>query len=85
MILTGSNPGSGHSVVSTPAVSLVGSYELLVWLIRTAGPLERGLSADYASGDAVYCALARALSIGTAHGEGGSKTSARRQIRRGNR
>jgi hypothetical protein len=35
----------GAAVAAWPAVSLVGSYELLVWLIRTAGALERGPSA----------------------------------------
>jgi hypothetical protein len=34
----------GAAVAAWPAVSLVGSYELLVWLIRTAGSVERGLS-----------------------------------------
>jgi hypothetical protein len=32
----------GAVVAAWPAVSLVGSYELLVWLIRTAGALEQG-------------------------------------------
>src|SRR5580693_8015688 len=34
----------GAAVAAWPAVSLVGSYELLVWLIRTAGEVEHGLS-----------------------------------------
>ena len=34
----------GAVVAAWPAVSLVGSYELLVWLIRTAGTVERGVS-----------------------------------------
>jgi hypothetical protein len=34
----------GAAVAAWPAVSLVGSYELLVWLIRTAGEIEHGLS-----------------------------------------
>src|SRR5262249_3612286 len=37
-----------------PAVSLVGSYELLVWLIRTSGPTARGPSAVHRS-DAAVC------------------------------
>jgi hypothetical protein len=34
----------GAVVAAWPAASLVGSYELLVWLIRTSGALERGPS-----------------------------------------
>jgi hypothetical protein len=34
----------GAAVAAWPAASLVGSYELLVWLIRTAGALEQGPS-----------------------------------------
>src|SRR5947199_9563319 len=37
----------GAIVAAWPAVSLVGSYELLVWLIRTSGVLERGPSAGH--------------------------------------
>jgi hypothetical protein len=59
----------GAAVAAWPAVSLVGSYELLVWLIRTAGSLERGPSADHVSGGAAHCALARSRSIATADGE----------------
>jgi uncharacterized protein DUF2637 len=36
----------GAVVAAWPAVSLVGSYELLVWLIRTSGAVERGPSAE---------------------------------------
>ena len=37
----------GAAVAAWPAVSLVGSYELLVWLIRTAGTVERGVSGEH--------------------------------------
>src|SRR5580693_7468989 len=37
----------GAVVAAWPAVSLVGSYELLVWLIRTSGAVERGSSAEH--------------------------------------
>jgi Protein of unknown function (DUF2637) len=37
----------GAVVAAWPAVSLVGSYELLVWLIRTSGAAERGPSAGH--------------------------------------
>jgi hypothetical protein len=36
----------GAVVAAWPAVSLVGSYELLVWLIRTAGTLGQGPAAE---------------------------------------
>ena len=39
----------GAVVAAWPAVSLVGSYELLVWLIRTSGAAERGPSAEHLS------------------------------------
>jgi hypothetical protein len=42
----------GAAVAAWPAVSLVGSYELLVWLVRTAGAMERGVSSEHlAAGD----------------------------------
>jgi hypothetical protein len=37
----------GAVVAAWPAVSLVGSYELLVWLIRTSGAADRGPSAEH--------------------------------------
>jgi Protein of unknown function (DUF2637) len=37
----------GAVVAAWPAASLVGSYELLVWLIRTSGAVERGPSAGH--------------------------------------
>ena len=37
----------GAVIAAWPAVSLVGSYELLVWLIRTCGRLEREPSAEH--------------------------------------
>jgi len=43
----------GAVVAAWPAVSLVGSYELLVWLIRTAGTAERGPSAVHRRNGAV--------------------------------
>jgi hypothetical protein len=44
----------GAVVAAWPAVSLVGSYELLVWLIRTSGTVERGSSAEH-FGEAAAC------------------------------
>jgi hypothetical protein len=42
----------GAAVAAWPAISLVGSYELLVWLIRTSGAVERGPSAEHLGEDA---------------------------------
>ena len=47
----------GAVVATWPAVSLVGSYELLVWLIRTSGTAERRPSAGHL-GDAAACRAA---------------------------
>jgi hypothetical protein len=47
----------GAVVVAWPAVSLVGSYELLVWLIRTSGTVEHRPSAGQ-PGDAAPCRAA---------------------------
>ncbi len=47
----------GAVIAAWPAVSLVGSYELLVWIIRTAaaGDLGRGPAADHGGPQADYC------------------------------
>ncbi|HEY6311051.1 MAG TPA: DUF2637 domain-containing protein [Streptosporangiaceae bacterium] len=47
----------GAVVAAWPAVSLVGSYELLVWLIRTSGTAEHRPPAGYL-GDAAPCRVA---------------------------
>jgi hypothetical protein len=57
----------GAAVAAWPAVSLVGSYELLVWLIRTAAP-DQGPPAQQASGDAADSAPGRPVPAGTANG-----------------
>ena len=49
----------GAVVAAWPAVSLVGSYELLVWLIRTSGALERGPSAEHPCENTACHAAAR--------------------------
>jgi hypothetical protein len=59
----------GAAVAAWPAVSLVGSYELLLWLIRTAGALEQGPAAEPGRNGAPCCALVRPLPAATA-GEG---------------
>ena len=47
----------GAVIAAWPAVSLVGSYELLVWIIRTAaaGDLDRGPAADHGGPQADHC------------------------------
>ena len=49
----------GAVVAAWPAASLVGSYELLVWLIRTSGAMEREPSAAHRCGNTVCLAAAR--------------------------
>ena len=58
---------TGAAVAAWPAVSLVGSYELLVWLIRTAAP-DQGPPAQQASGDTAHSAPGRPVPAGTASG-----------------
>jgi hypothetical protein len=59
----------GAAVAAWPAASLVGSYELLLWLIRTAGALEQGPPAEPDRNGAPGCALVRPVPAATA-GEG---------------
>jgi hypothetical protein len=65
----------GAVVAAWPAVSLVGSYELLVWLIRTCGAADRRPSAGHLCTGAAYCAAARPVPDPAADGErlGGSE------------
>ena len=53
----------GAVIAAWPAVSLVGSYELLVWIIRTAaaGDLDRGLAADHGGPQAGHCSTSLRL------------------------
>jgi hypothetical protein len=60
---------AGAVVAAWPAVSLVGSYELLVWLIRTSGAAERGPLAEYPSDRAACRAAARPVPASAADGE----------------
>jgi hypothetical protein len=59
----------GAVVAAWPAVSLVGSYELLVWLIRTSGPADRGPSAEHPCTGAACRAAARLLPASAVGGE----------------
>ena len=65
----------GAVVAAWPAVSLVGSYELLVWLIRTSGPTARRPSAVHHCKDATCRAAVHPFPAPTIDGErsGGSE------------
>ena len=45
----------GAAVAAWPAISLVGSYELLVWLVRTAGALEPGPAEQHVGDSTADC------------------------------
>jgi Protein of unknown function (DUF2637) len=70
----------GAAVAAWPAVSLVGSYELLVWLIRTSGALEREPLADHLYGngaDHAAAGPARAVVVDSEqHDRSGSRSCA---------
>jgi Protein of unknown function (DUF2637) len=51
----------GAVVAAWPAVSLVGSYELLVWLIRTSGAADREPSAEHLCAGAACRTAVRSL------------------------
>ena len=65
----------GAVVAAWPAVSLVGSYELLVWLIRTSGTVERGPSAEHRCSRAACRTAIRSLPVSAVDGDrpGGSE------------
>jgi Protein of unknown function (DUF2637) len=65
----------GAVVAAWPAVSLVGSYELLVWLIRSSGAAERGSSAEHPCHRAACRTAIRSLPISAVDGDraGGSE------------
>jgi hypothetical protein len=59
----------GAVVAARPAVSLLGSYELLVWLIRTSGTVEHRPPAGHL-GDAAACRAAARSAPAAATGAG---------------
>jgi hypothetical protein len=59
----------GAVVAAWPAVSLVGSYELLLWLIRTSGALEREPSAEHRCGYTACRARLRAPASAVDNGQ----------------
>ena len=68
----------GAVVAAWPAVSLVGSYELLVWLIRTSGAVKRGPLAEHLCNRAACRAEIRSLPVPAVDGNrpGGSERHA---------
>ena len=77
--------GWSHGLVGAwPAVSLVGSYELLVWLIRTSGAAERGPSAERLCNRAACRTATRSLPISAVDRDrpGGSERRASDPARR---
>jgi hypothetical protein len=74
----------GAVVAAWPAVSLVGSYELLVWLIRTSGAVERGPSAEHLCNRAACRAAIHCLPVSAVDGDrpGGSGRHASDPTRR---
>ena len=67
----------GAVVAAWPAVSLVGSYELLVWLISTCGAADRGPSAEHMGDGAACRAAAHPVPAAAADGDrpGGSNSN----------
>ena len=65
----------GAVVAAWPAVSLAGSYELLVWLIRTSGAAEPGPSAEHLCSRAACRTAIRSLPVSAVDGDrpGGSE------------
>ena len=59
----------GAVIAAWPAVSLVGSYELLVWLIRTSRAADRGPSAAHLCTGAAYRAAWRPVPASAVDGE----------------
>jgi Protein of unknown function (DUF2637) len=59
----------GAAVAAWPAISLVGSYELLVWLVRTAGALERAPMAQPVSNSTAGCVPAGRLRASAVDGQ----------------
>src|SRR5271170_7726515 len=74
----------GAVVAAWPAVSLVGSYELLVWLIRASAAVERGPSAEHLCNRAACRTAIRSLPVSAVDGDrpGGSERHASEPTRR---
>jgi hypothetical protein len=69
---------AGAVIAAWPAASLVGSYELLIWLIRTSGPTARGPLAGHRCHSAACRAAVHPLLAPAIDGErsGGSERGA---------
>jgi len=68
----------GAVIAAWPAVSLVGTYELLVWLIRTSEAVERRPLAEHLCNRAAWRAAIRSLPVPAVDGDqpGGSQRNA---------
>jgi hypothetical protein len=64
----------GAVVAAWPAVSLVGSYELLVWLIRASGAVEPGPWAEHLCSRAACRTAIRSLRISAVDGDRPSRS-----------
>ena len=73
----------GAVVAAWPAVSLVGSYELLVWLIRTSGTAEHRAPGGYLGGAVACCAAARSATTAATGAGSPAGASATHQTRHG--
>ena len=73
----------GAVIAAWPAVSLVGSYELLVWLIRTSGAADLGPSAAHLCTGAARRAAARPIPASAVDGERGTSGPAWRPAGQG--
>ena len=72
----------GAVIAAWPAVSLVGRYELLVWIIRTSGAPEREPSAAHRCGNTACRAAARSAPAAAIDSEQHSRSD-REPIRSG--
>ena len=68
----------GAVIAAWPTVSLVGTYELLVWLIRTSGAVERRPPAEHLYNLAAWRAAIRSLPVPAVNDDrpGGSRRNA---------
>jgi hypothetical protein len=64
----------GAVIAAWPAASLVGSYELLVWLIRISGAPERKPSAEHRCGNTACRAAERSAAAAAVDGEQHSRS-----------
>ena len=71
----------GAVVAAWPAVSLVGSYELLIWLVRTSRTLEREPSAEHRREDAACDAAEHSAPVAVVDSEQQSRSDRNSSIK----